>query len=66
MLRVKLKSQKDRCPHSLGKNANSSFSAATIRDQKRYAPQDAKTEVAQIKPEQFLPEERSLIKTFLD
>jgi tetratricopeptide (TPR) repeat protein len=27
---------------------------------------DAKTEVAQIKPEQLLPEERSLIKTFLD
>jgi hypothetical protein len=28
--------------------------------------EDAKTEVAQIKPEQLLPEERSLIKTFLD
>jgi len=27
---------------------------------------DAKTEVAQIKPDQLLPEERSLIKTFLD
>jgi hypothetical protein len=29
-------------------------------------PEDAKTEVAQIKPEQLLPEERSLIKPFLN